>query len=500
VTSSPQPPAAPDDELIDRLLDTPESYNFDCKRIIGKIDKLLETVVAFANSDGGIIALGLDDPQKSRGRNRVYGLQENLTNWDELLRKLRSRITEAEQLPASHKEIPCTLRDGTIGTVGLLRVEKSSRVHSIVDNGTYVRLQQGNREITAAEINDLSFARGTISADSQLVDVEFELLDTDFWKAYADQRGITRGLEQGLRTIGLAKKNAQGNLRPTRAAVLLFAEEPSGVLAAKASLRIFHYRGSRVSTDPNTNLAKPPVTINGPVIRQIREGRQAVVRELGERVQFTDLGFEIVQKYPLRVITEAITNAVIHRDYRLPSDILIRIFSDRIEIESPGLLVGPVTPANIQTVGTHPRNKLLVQHLREFPVAPNLDAGEGVRMMFGTMKEAGLFPPQYVTRPRLPREAVMAVLLNQNRPSVWAQVVDFIEQHGDIGNAEIRRLLDTEDTLTASKKLKSWVEQGLLVVTNPEAGRNVRRYALPDTASPEQLFSNRKRKAKRRKP
>jgi ATP-dependent DNA helicase RecG len=167
---------------------------------------------------------------------------------------------------------------------------------------------------------------------------------------------------------------------------------------------------------------------------------------------------------------------VIHRDYRLPSDIIIRLFADRIEVESPGLLVGPVTVGNIGRIGPHSRNPLIVQHLREFPNPPNLDAGEGVRMMIGTMRESGLYPPIYLTRPRLEREAVLTILRNQNRPSVWAQVVDYIEHHGDIGNAELRQLLDTDDTLGASKQLKSWVEQGLLVVANPEAGRNVRRY------------------------
>ena len=487
------PSISPDDPLVDRLLRLPESYNFDCKRIIGKTDKLLETVIAFANSDGGMIALGLEDPTKANGRDRVFGLEENLTNWDEFQRKLKSRITEPDQLLCISQQIPCTLRDGSIGTVGLVRISKSRRVHSIVDNGTYVRLQQSNKEITAKEINELSFARGTISAESQIADVDFELLDTDFWKTYAQQRGITRPLDQALYTLGLAKKNAEGKLKPTMAAVLLFAEEPSGVLAGKCAIRIFHYVGPRTSTDPNTNLAKPPITISGPIIQQIRNARQAVVRELGERIQFTDLGFEIVQKYPLRVVTEAITNAVIHRDYRIPKDILIRIFSDRIEVESPGMLVGPVTTANIGRIGTFPRNTLIVQNLREFPAAPNLDAGEGVKMMFGTMKHAGLYPPQYLTRPRIDQEAVIAVLVNQNRPSVWEQVVAYLEQNGDIGNAQIRSLLGTEDTLTASKQLKAWVEQGILIVKNPEAGRNVRRYGLPDTEMPD-FFSNLDRK------
>jgi len=479
----------PDDQLVDQLLEMPESYRFDCKRVIGKVDKLLETVIAFANSDGGLIAIGLEDPGKAIGRDRVFGLDENPENWDEFRRKLKSRITEPEQLPVSTLQIPCTLRSGTLGTIGIVRIAKSPRVHSIVDNGTYVRLDKGNREVVATEINELCFARGTISAESQLVDVDFELLDTEFWRAYSSQRGLTRTLKDALYTIGLAKKGAHGELKPTMAAVLLFAEEPSGVLGGKAAVRIFHFRGPHVSTDPNTNLLKPPITVNGPIIRLIRDASQVVARELGQRVEHTELGFEIVQKYPLRVVTEAITNAIIHRDYRLPNDIHIRIFADRVEVESPGLFVGPVTASNINRIGTHPRNRLIVQHLREFPSAPNLDAGEGVRMMFGTMRDVGLYPPQFMTRPRIPQEGVITILANQNRPSVWEQVVDYVVKNGDIGNAEVRQLLRTEDTLTASKQLKAWVEQGVLVVANPDAGRNVRRYTLPNFDFGD-LFSN----------
>lgn len=486
-------PPPKDDALVDRLLSRPESTSFECKRT-GKVDKALESVVAFANTEGGIIALGLEDPDKASSRDRVYGIQGHPMNWDELQRKLRSHITEPDQLRWTHQEIGCTLRTGEHGSIILLKIAKSGRVHSIVDDGTFIRLTKGNKHLTASEINNLCHARGAITAESQTEEVDFELLDTDYWRAYASKRKLTRTIDQALFHVGLAKKNAAGQLRPTRAAVLLFAEDPSGVLAGKTSIRIFHYRGAQISTDPNTNLVRPPTTIGGPLVRQIVDARQAVVNELSGRVQFGPLGFEIVQKYPLRVIAEAITNAVIHRDYRLASDIIVRIFSDRIEVESPGLLVGPVTVGNIGRIGTHSRNSLIVQHLREFPTPPNLDAGEGVRMMIGTMRESGLYPPLYLTRPRIEREAVVTILRNQNRPSVWEQVVDYVKAHGNIGNAELRQLLSTNDTLGASKLLKAWVEQGLLEVANPEAGRNVRRYTLPDYGDDDEFFSNPKGK------
>jgi ATP-dependent DNA helicase RecG len=476
--SQPTPPL--DDALVDKALLEEESFTFDCKRLKDKLAKILETVVAFANSDGGVIALGLEDPDKAQGRQRVYGIQENLMNWDELRRLMLSRITESGLLACKAHEVGCTLRDGTIGSVVFLRIEKSTRIHSIVDDGTFRRLDKGNKQLTAPEINELSFARGTITAESQLESVDFDLLDTDYWRAYARQRRLTRPIHEALLHVGLAKPARDGRVLPMRAAVLLFAEEPGGLLGSKAAVRIFHYRGNKVQTDPNTNLLRPPATISGPVIRQIQDATESVVRELASGIQMGPLGFEIVHRYPLRVIKEAITNAVIHRDYHVVADIHVRIFSDRIELESPGLFAGPITPANIGRVGAYNRNPILVSHLREFPDPPNLDAGEGVRMMFGTMRETGLYPPLYLTQPQIERQAVLVHLLNENRPSLWEQVSEYIDRNGSIGNTEVRQLVGSGDVLAASKQLQKWVARGQLSVLNPNAAKRLRRYTKPD--------------------
>ena len=186
----------------------------------------------------------------------------------------------------------------------------------------------------------------------------------------------------------------------------------------------------------------------------------------------------------MRVIAEAITNAVIHRDYRLPADVMVRIFSDRIEVESPGLLAGPITPANIGRIGLQPQP---ADHSAPSGIPDwllkSLDAGEGVRMMIDTMRQSGLYPPIYVTPPRLEREAVVTILRNENRPSVWEQVVAYIDDHGDIGNLEVRRLLDTDDTLTASKATQG-VGNARFARRLDHAGRSLRRYTRAD-ADPE---------------
>ncbi len=469
----------PDDNFVDRLLNLEESSGFEVKRIAGKLNSALESIVAFANTDGGLIAIGLEDASKAKGHDRVYGIQEKMENWDELRRLIKSRITDERVLPLRIIEIPCTLRDNSIGSIAVLHLQKSSVVHSIIDDGTWIRMEKSNRELTAKECHELMFERGAITAENQLVDVDFELLDTEIWKNYAAKRRFTRSVDKALYHIGLAKKNDKGILRPTRAAVLLFAEHPEGLLSGKATIRIFHYKGDEISTDPQTNLIRPPLTVSGSLYSQIQNATESVTHELAQGIQMGPYGFEIVQKYPLRVIKEAITNAVIHRDYHLNGDIHIRIFSDRIEVESPGLLIGPVTPRNINTIGTYSRNSLIVNALRDFPNPPNIDAGEGVRMMFGTMQQANLYPPLYITKPQTGRDSVRVVLFNQYRPTIWEQVSKYIDKHGAIANRNVRAIMKTDDTLKASKMLKEWVEKGLLVVANPDAGTRYRQYAKP---------------------
>jgi len=114
-------------------------------------------------------------------------------------------------------------------------------------------------------------------------------------------------------------------------------------------------------------------------------------------------------------------------------------------------------------------------------------------MMFKTMNAAGLYPPIYFTRATTGRDAVQVLLLNEHRPSIWDQVATYLEEKGTIGNAEVRKIMGTEDILAASKAIKIWVDRGLLEIANPEQGKRVRRYRLSEVDTMPQLFSIEKR-------
>lgn len=462
-----------------------ESPHLETKRVSGKmVGKALETVCAFANTEGGWLLLGVEDADKAKDTDRLIGINENPEAVDELMRKLKTHhLPPIEGILAFR--LQTSLHDGQSGALVALYTPASDKVHSILDDGTWTRGQASNRQMNASEITDLSYRRGIRSAESEPVEVDFDLLDSDTWRLFVRGRGLTpTGIADQLYRIGLAKRE-DGELRPLRAAVLLFADHPGGLLAAvgtRADVRVFHYKGTTVEGGEVPNLKKPPKTLSGPLYRLIERTNAYVLDELAGGLMLAASGFRTIHRYPERVVKEAITNALIHRDYRLNRDVQIRIFDNRIEVISPGLLPGRITAATIQKAGSFARNALIASNLREFPEPPNVDAGEGVRMMFAVMRANSLYPPQYRELRSQAQEAIMVTLLNEERPPMWEQVSDWMDRNGPIGNARLCQIADL-DTLGASKQLKRWVDQGLLIPHPDRAKRNM-VYLKPTQSDP----------------
>ena len=492
IADLPRPLAA---TLLGQLLARGESRQLEFKRVSGKmVGRALETVCAFANTAGGMLVLGVADLREHQGSARLFGVEENPEAVDEVQRKLLSEFQPAID-GLRLRRIACTLHNGPAkgqaGSVLLLRVDRSPRVHSIVNGGTYTRLDAGNRMMSADEVTALSYQRGERSATSEPVAVPLARLQTSAWQRFAAQRGPLSGsfADQLLR-IGLADE-VDGAVQARRAAVLLFAEEPGGLLAAfdsRADLRVMVYDGKHALPGATPNLRKATKTVRGPLVDQIDAAVRLVLDELAQGLTLSSSGFRTVHAYPARVVKEAIVNAVIHRDYRLNRDIFVRIFDDRIEVESPGLLPGNITPATIARAGSRARNPLIAVNLREFSDPPNIDAGEGVPMMFSEMAQADLYPPQYRQQTDAAVECVTVTLFNAKRPSAWDQVSDWIDRHGSIANADVVRIAGV-DTLKASKLLTSWREQGLLLALPGRAKRNMAYTKLGAADNPISLLS-----------
>ena len=100
------------ENLIKKLYESKESIRFETKRVSGKmVHKALETVVAFANTAGGLLVLGMEDYKKAKGKDRLIGIHENPEAVDELRRKIRQQITPPIER-INWSSLPCICRDG----------------------------------------------------------------------------------------------------------------------------------------------------------------------------------------------------------------------------------------------------------------------------------------------------------------------------------------------------------------------------------------------------
>lgn len=456
------------------------------------VSKIVQTIVAMANTDGGFVICGIDDPEKTKlkGLDRVYGIEENLEIFDEIGREIVKIVP-----PLAMLWPPLKIEIAKGKTIGIISVPKAGEHIHAINEKVYVRLEKGNKILTPAEIIKYSYARGFIKADREIVDVDFDLLNTEVFHSWRRARKIqTDNLKDVLFQTGLAAKDEKGVLKPTRAAVLLFALYPHTLMDTKSAIRVYQYEGSIEKMGNVPNLIGKPKTIEGPLIKLIEEAQEYVLTLLQAGITIPSSGFINKYRIPERAVKEAITNAVIHRDYFIKRDIEINIYEDRVEIVNAGLFSYNITPSNIGFVRADGyRNDLLVKHLREFPDPPNLDRNEGVRAMREEMAQSNLYPPVYLTYPIF-KDTVCCVLINAKKASEWDKVYSYLSKKAKyVSNQDVRDIIGIADTVKVSRLLKKWVDKGLLIKIDTGSKKSA-KYRLPSGEMVDFLFADTKSK------
>jgi len=469
-----------DKTIIEKILNIPEeTQTIEFKRLNGikVVKKIIQTIVAMANTDGGTIILGVEDPEKTKlkGLDRVFGIEEDKTLFDSIFHEIKNIVPPISNLKPNIIEI------AENKSIALLTIPKATECFYSIENQVWIRLHKSNKMLTTHEIIKFNYAKGFEKADRELVDIDFELLNTKYFNDWKDERKISdASIEDILFQTGLARKNDQGIVKPTRAAVLLFAKFPTELLDTKCAVRVIQLRGTVEKFEKTPNYLEKPETIGGPIVEVIKKTQEYVLNLMKSGIAIHS-GFVNKYKIPERAILEAITNAIIHRDYHIKRDIEIRIFEDRIEFLSPGLFPYNITKTNIGYVRSDGhRNDLLVKHLREFPEPPNLDLNEGVRSMREQMKSQNLYPPIFITYPTY-EDSVNVLLFNENQPSEWEKIREYLEKNKYIDNKTARIITGEVQVYKVSRLFKKWVEKGLLLKIIAES-KNPRdtKYKLPN--------------------
>lgn len=181
-------------------------------------------------------------------------------------------------------------------------------------------------------------------------------------------------------------------------------------------------------------LASDPTTVEGCLYDQIKKAVEVTIQITEEIPRMGEGSLETIE-YPHETLHEIITNAVIHRDYSVADDVHIRIFDNRIEVQSPGRLPAHMTVKNILTE-RFARNGAVVRLLNKFPNPPNKDVGEGLNTAFQKMHQLGLREPVIV---ELDND-VLVTIRHEALASPEEAIMKYLETNPTIKNKMARKI------------------------------------------------------------
>ncbi|WP_440954540.1 ATP-binding protein [Methanosarcina sp. Mfa9] len=440
------------------LLESQEDHFFDIKSSEIQPKKLQESFVSFANSDGGDLWIGIED--KKRDGERIKGFTSIEGANDIITILLEETKPAVENLETEFVDF------GNRGFVLHFSIPKSPKVHYCSNGDCYIRINANKRKIVGERVTQLGYAKGSIPYEKQIVDIAEvgDFIDNCNLKDYLKRINSKMEPKLFLRKQRLLSKKGEEYI-PNVGCVLMFDDEPQATLDTRCALKVY-----RLLTSGNDykreQLSELPRTINGTVEQQIQNGVKAVTDLLSD-VSYNVGGKVEKLRYPSEAIHEILVNAIIHRDYSLNDDIHIKIYDNRIEIQSPGRLPGYITPENIYEE-RFSRNPNIVRLLHNLPNPVNHDIGEGLNTARNEMRKAGLVAPEIKELDN----AVVVVIKHQKLASLEDIILDYLNDNMFITNKIVRELSGEEDVNKVKKAFQKLRKQGLI---EPEK-ENVRAF------------------------
>lgn len=359
------------------LLKQREGKGLEFKRDLSLPDGVLRSLVAFANTAGGALLIGVEDKTRHvRGVKEPLAMEERLANLisDNIAPRL---IPELEILPWRRRAhvlavqvYPSHVRPHYLKGAGL-------------ENGVFVRVGSTNRRADPEMIEELRrFARGESFDEQPMPELDSEALD---FRAASELFAPVRRLKRpDLETLRLVARH-QGRTVPTVGGVLLFGKEreryfPDAWIQAG---RFVGQDRSRIADTAEIRLHLPLSV----------EQAIAFVRKHDSRA--AEIGFvRRTERWglPPAAVREAVINTVVHAAYaQRGAPIRISIFDDRLEVENPGLLPFGLTIEDLHHSISKLRNRVLGRVFHALGLIEQW--GSGIQRMTTACREAGLDAP-----------------------------------------------------------------------------------------------------------
>ena len=423
---------------FEEILKRGESETIEFKEKFSR--ETIETIVAMANARGGYVLIGVRDDGEVVG---VSIGKNTLANWaNEISQNTEPRIIpQIERMKYGEKDVV------------MIRVNEHPVKPVFFRGRAYRRVGASNRRMTQREITEMFESSTGTSWDYYNVDEPLDILDEDAIRGFVNMEKLKRySTDEILRKLHLVREK-----KPTRAAVLLFGRNVQDIFM-NAVVRVGRFKDSEILDS---------VDIGGNLFSQVENVMDAVKKHLNRKFIIRETKREEVWDYPLIALREGIINAIIHRDYRRPEEIQIKIYDDHLTIWNPGTLPFDLTVEDLyREHPSHPRNKLIAE---VFYLAEYIEKwGSGTLRIINAIKERSL--PQPVIRLvgegfeiKFYKDIYNAeTLRNMGINERQIKTILRVKERGSISNREYREMFGVSNK-TAYMEIMDLVKRGLFV-------------------------------------
>ena len=380
-------------ELLE-IIANGENSGVEFKRDDLRTQDLAKELVAFSNLEGGLVLLGVEDEGTITGLTR-----QDLEEW--VMSVCRDKIRPAI---VPFFEVVRGVKDDN--DVAIVRVTRGYNVHALWHNTTnryLLRVGTQSREASPEELARLFQQRGSIRAELRPVSgATLANLDRRRLRNYfGDIRGqdVPADDDEEAWQSLLINTEIMTEEGVTVGGMLLFGKTPNRFLP-HAGLDAAAYPG----TEPDYD-AQERTALRGPMTPLLSKGGDIVENGLVEqalnfvqrntRVTVEAQGGRRIERpvYPPDALREGIVNALIHRDYLLTStDIELALYSDRLEIVSPGRLPNGITPERMRAGTRAARNQILKDMMRDYRYLEHMGMGIPRKIVKGMREHNGTEP------------------------------------------------------------------------------------------------------------
>ena len=329
--------------------------------------EVIETLTAFANTQGGTVLMGVSDVGQIVG---VTVQTETVQGW----------INQCKQI-TSPRLIPdielVEIEDKTVAIVSIAEYP----IKPVACKGRYFkRVGNANHQMSATEISDAHIKLINSSWDYH-PDPEHTMASISEPKvqAFADAIKVDAPFNTVLEKFELVKQG-----RPTFACHLLFSKNDVFLSTIEAG------------RFASPTLIKDSITSRDTLTEQVQRVMDFMVKHTNKAYIITgNPRREERWDYPMDALREIVINMVVHRDYRSANDSTVKVFDDRIEFFNPGNLLDDLTVEKIKTGNyrSHLRNKQIATIFKELELIEKY--GSGVRRVIDAFVAYGLPEPEF---------------------------------------------------------------------------------------------------------